>query len=266
MQVIAHELSTALTSLRVTNVYDLSSVSIKLPLTAPAPPAHTSDNTQRIFLIKFHKPDHREQLLIDSGFRCHLTEYARTTAAAPSAFVAKLRKYLKTRRVTAVSQVGTDRILEFQFSDGLYRLYLEFYAGGNIVLTDGDLNILALLRNVEEGEEHEKLRVGLQYNLSLRQNYGGVPELTKERIRQGLQKAVDRQQAAEAHGEIRYFQQDLAHCFNSTCGRFMGSRPCGRHIIIRTITRPKIIIRYSANSRATSGNTVSTMAASITPT
>ena len=153
-------------------------------------------------MIKFHKPDHREQLLIDSGFRCHLTDYARTTAAAPSGFVAKLRKYLKTRRVTSISQVGTDRILEFQFSDGLYRLYLEFYAGGNIVLTDGDLNILALLRNVEEGEEHEKLRVGLQYNLSLRQNYGGVPELTKERIRQGLQKAVDRQQAQpEAAGK-----------------------------------------------------------------
>ena len=158
--------------------------------------------TQRIFLIKFHKPDHREQLLIDSGFRCHLTEYARTTAAAPSGFVAKLRKYLKTRRVTSVAQIGTDRILEFQFSDGLYRLYLEFYAGGNIVLTDGDLNVLALLRNVEEGEEHERLRVGLQYNLSLRQNYGGVPDLTKERIRNTLQKAVDRQQEqSEATGK-----------------------------------------------------------------
>ncbi|KAF1838412.1 hypothetical protein BDW02DRAFT_413874 [Decorospora gaudefroyi] len=173
VKVIAHELSGKLTSLRVTNVYDLSS---------------------RIFLIKFHKPDHREQLLIDSGFRCHLTEYARTTAAAPSGFVAKLRKYLKTRRITSIAQIGTDRILEFQFSDGLYRLYLEFYAGGNIVLTDADLNVLALLRNVDEGEEHEKLRVGLQYNLSLRQNYGGAPELTTERVRQGLQKAVDRQQ------------------------------------------------------------------------
>lgn len=154
--------------------------------------------TQRIFLIKFHKPDHREQLLIDSGFRCHLTEYARTTAAAPTAFVAKLRKYLKTRRVTSIAQIGTDRILEFQFSDGLYRLYLEFYAGGNIVLTDGDLKVLALLRNVDEGEEHEKLRVGLEYNLSIRQNYGGAPELTKERIREALQKAVDRQQAQPA--------------------------------------------------------------------
>jgi predicted ribosome quality control (RQC) complex YloA/Tae2 family protein len=107
--------------------------------------------------------------------------------------VARLRKYLKTRRVTSVSQVGTDRIIELQFSDGLYRVYLEFYAAGNLVLTDKDLNILALLRNVEEGAEHEKLRVGLQYNLSLRQNFGGIPDLSEERVREGLQKAVDRQ-------------------------------------------------------------------------
>lgn len=137
-------------------------------------------------------------MIIESGFRCHLTSYARTTASAPSAFVAKLRKYLKTRRVTAISQVGTDRIIELQFSDGLYRLYFEFYAGGNIVLTDGDLKILSLLRNVEEGAEHEQLRIGLQYNLSLRQNYGGIPELTKERVQKALQKAVDRQKEQPA--------------------------------------------------------------------
>lgn len=129
-------------------------------------------------------------MIVDSGFRCHLTSYARTTAAAPSGFVARLRKYLKTRRVTSITQVGTDRIIEFRFSDGLYRLFLEFYAGGNIVLTDGDLKVLALLRNVEEGAEHERLRVGLQYNLSLRQNYDGIPDLTKERVREGLRRAV----------------------------------------------------------------------------
>ncbi|KAF9732991.1 DUF814 domain-containing protein [Paraphaeosphaeria minitans] len=184
VKVIAHELQQTLVPLRVTNVYDLSS-------------SH-ADRNKRIFLFKFHKPDHREQLIIESGFRCHLTSYARTTASAPSAFVAKLRKYLKTRRVTAISQVGTDRIIEFQFSDGLYRLYFEFYAGGNIVLTDGDLKILSLLRNVEEGAEHEQLRTGLQYNLSLRQNYGGIPELTKERVQQALQKAIDRQKEQPA--------------------------------------------------------------------
>ena len=92
-QVIAHELSNTLVTLRVSNVYDLSS---------------------KIFLVKFAKPDHKQQIIIDSGFRCHLTDYSRGTAAAPSPFVTRLRKYLKTRRVTAVSQVGTDRIIEFQ--------------------------------------------------------------------------------------------------------------------------------------------------------
>ena len=131
-------------------------------------------------------------MLVESGFRCHLTSFTRTTAAAPSPFVARLRKYLRTRRVTSVSQVGTDRILEFQFSDGQYRLFLEFYAGGNIVLADRDLNILALLRMVPEGPDQEELRVGLTYSLENRQNYGGVPTLTSARVRDALQKALDK--------------------------------------------------------------------------
>lgn len=99
---------------------------------------------------------------------------------------------MKTRRVTSVSQVGTDRIIEFQFSDGQYRLFLEFYASGNVILTDKELNILALLRIVKEGEAHEELRVGLKYSLENRQNYGGIPPLTNDRLQNALQKAVDR--------------------------------------------------------------------------
>jgi predicted ribosome quality control (RQC) complex YloA/Tae2 family protein len=109
LKVIAHELNQSLVTLRLANVYDLSS---------------------KILLFKFAKPDNKKQLVIDTGFRCHLTAFARTTAAAPSAFVARLRKLLKTRRLTSVTQVGTDRILEFQFSDGQYRLFLEFFAVG----------------------------------------------------------------------------------------------------------------------------------------
>lgn len=172
VRVIAHELSNSLVTLRLANIYDLST---------------------RIFLLKFAKPNHREQLLVDSGFRCHLTSFARATAAAPSAFVAKLRKFLRTRRVTKIEQVGTDRVIVIHFSDGLYRLFLEFYAGGNVVLTDADLTILALLRNVDEGAEHEQYRLGLKYDLTLRQNFGGVPPLTKERVSGGLRKALQRQ-------------------------------------------------------------------------
>ncbi|KAM3083703.1 hypothetical protein ACMFMG_002185 [Clarireedia jacksonii] len=180
VKVIAHELSNALVSLRVSNIYDLSS---------------------KIFLVKFAKPDNKQQIIIDSGFRCHLTAFSRATAAAPSIFVQKLRKYLKTRRVTQVSQIGTDRIIEFQFSEGQYKLYLEFYAGGNIILTDKDLNILSLLRVVDPGEAQEELRVGLKYSLENRQNYGGVPALTKERLQEALQKAVDKGEDGSANAK-----------------------------------------------------------------
>lgn len=66
--------------------------------------------------------------MVDAGFRCHLTEFARATESVPSPLVSRIRKILKTRRCTGVSQIGTDRILEFQFSDGLYKMYLEFFA------------------------------------------------------------------------------------------------------------------------------------------
>jgi predicted ribosome quality control (RQC) complex YloA/Tae2 family protein len=158
-------------TLRLSNVYDLSS---------------------KILLLKFAKPDNKKQLIIDTGFRCHLTKFARTTAAAPSIFVARLRKFLKTRRLTAVRQVGTDRVLEFEFSDGQYRMFLEFFASGNIILTDADLNILALARTVSEGEGQEPQRVGLQYSLENRQNYGGIPPLTKERVQNALKAAVEK--------------------------------------------------------------------------
>ena len=152
--------------------------------------------------MKFAKPNHKEQIIIDSGFRCHLTEYSRATAAAPSPFVARLRKFLKTRRVTSISQVGTDRIIEFQFSDGQYKLFLEFYAGGNIILTDRELNILTLLRIVSEKEEgQEELRVGLKYSLENRQNFNGVPPLTKERLQTALQKAADKAETGLVAGK-----------------------------------------------------------------
>ncbi|KAI1124210.1 fibronectin-binding protein A N-terminus-domain-containing protein [Nemania abortiva] len=175
VKVIAHELSSSLVSLRLSNIYDLSS---------------------KILLFKFAKPDNKKQLLIDSGFRCHLTEFTRTTAASPSIFVQKLRKILKTRRVTAVSQIGTDRIIEFQFSDGLYRIYLEFFAGGNVILTDNELKILTLLRHVPEGEGQEPQRPGLAYSLENRQNYGGVPPLTKDRLRDALQTIIEKNAAS----------------------------------------------------------------------
>jgi predicted ribosome quality control (RQC) complex YloA/Tae2 family protein len=174
VKVISHELSKSLVSLRIANIYDLSS---------------------RIFLFKCAKPGARQQLLVDSGFRCHLTAFTRAAAATPSAFVARLRKYLKSRRITSVTQIGTDRIIEIAFSDGQYRLFLEFFAGGNVILADKDYTVIALLRQVSEGDEDVDVKLGSTYVLKAKQNFAGIPPLTQERVKETLsaqiEKAVD---------------------------------------------------------------------------
>ncbi|EPS29382.1 hypothetical protein PDE_04331 [Penicillium oxalicum 114-2] len=167
VKVIVQELAAELVNLRVSNIYDLSS---------------------RIFLFKLSKPDHRRQLIVDSGFRTHVTHYSRTAASAPSPFVTRLRKYLKSRRVTSITQIGTDRVIDISFSDGTYHLFLEFFAGGNIILTDRDHTIIALFRQVSAAEG-EEAKLGLTYTTTNKQNYEGVPEITDDRVKQTIEKA-----------------------------------------------------------------------------
>ena len=83
------------------------------------------------------------------------------------------------------------------FSDGQFRLLLEFFAGGNVIITDNNYDTLFLLRDVHEGPELERLRPGLKYNLSIRQNYDGIPPLTRERVQHGLQEWLEKQQSSE---------------------------------------------------------------------
>ncbi|KAI5284322.1 hypothetical protein KEM54_001431 [Ascosphaera aggregata] len=169
VRVISRELSSSIVGLRIANIYDLSS---------------------RICLFKLQLPDVRKQLVVDPGFRCHLTDYTRTTADAPSPFIARLRKFIKTRRVTKISQVGTDRIIHFELSDGQFHLFFEFFAAGNIILTDSDYNVVVLLRTVADGSGQEPLRVGLRYDVENKQNYKGTPPVSVERLRAALQNAA----------------------------------------------------------------------------
>ncbi|CCX32746.1 Similar to Uncharacterized protein C132.01c; acc. no. Q9USN8 [Pyronema omphalodes CBS 100304] len=167
LQIISHEISTTLVGYRLSNLYDL---------------------TSRIFLLKFAKPDSKHLVVIDSGFRVHLTSFTRETSPTPSSFTSKLRKYLRTRRLTAVEQLGVDRILRLTFSDGLYYLFLEFFAGGNVILTDGEMTQLAVLRSVPANDDGTgECRVGAKYDAT------GKPrgEVSRERIVTALKDAVE---------------------------------------------------------------------------
>ncbi|KAI8394072.1 fibronectin-binding protein A N-terminus-domain-containing protein [Radiomyces spectabilis] len=125
------------------------------------------DVNAKTFLFKFAKPDDKELVLIESGTRIHTTQFSREKSSMPSMFCAKLRKHLRTRRLTNVRQLGVDRIVDFEFAGGEktmgYHVIAEFYASGNIILTDQDYRILALLR-VVQGNENIKMAVGEIYS------------------------------------------------------------------------------------------------------
>jgi predicted ribosome quality control (RQC) complex YloA/Tae2 family protein len=88
-------------------------------------------------------------LLIESGARIHTTNFTRDAGTVPSGFCLKLRKHIRTRRLDGVVQLGGDRVLALSFSGGgrpLCNLVVEFYAGGNVILTDPDWAVLSMLR------------------------------------------------------------------------------------------------------------------------
>ncbi|XP_013097254.2 ribosome quality control complex subunit NEMF homolog [Stomoxys calcitrans] len=97
----------------------------------------------------------KKVLLLESGIRFHTTSFEWPKNMAPSGFSMKLRKHLKNKRLEKLSQVGTDRIVDFQFGAGeaAYHIILELYDRGNIVLTDHEMTIVYILRSHQEGED-----------------------------------------------------------------------------------------------------------------
>ncbi|RKP04085.1 hypothetical protein CXG81DRAFT_8721 [Caulochytrium protostelioides] len=89
----------------------------------------------KTFLFKFAAADVKRMLLVENGLRVHQTAFARETQEMPSGFNAKLRKHLRTQRLTGVRQHGLDRIILFEFGT-YYELVVELFGVGNIILLD----------------------------------------------------------------------------------------------------------------------------------
>ena len=88
-------------------------------------------------------------LLLESGIRFHPLSHFTSESPMPSPFCAKLRKHLRGLRLEQVQQIHTDRVVLLQFGVGPSRHYviLELYAKGNVILTNGEYRILAVLRS-----------------------------------------------------------------------------------------------------------------------
>ncbi|RGB38792.1 fibronectin-binding protein A N-terminus-domain-containing protein [Rhizophagus diaphanus] len=115
-------------------------------------------------------------------------------------FFIKLRKHIRTRRLTNVRQLGVDRIVDFEFAgfgEGTtYHIIAEFYASGNIIFTDQDYTILALLRVVQP-KENEKMAVGQTYDVS------SVARVTEPVTRSRLQKALTTSSSKESKESLK---------------------------------------------------------------
>lgn len=151
--------------------------------------ANIYDLNPRTYLIKFARGEEKVFLLIESGIRIHSTEYTREKSNTPSGFAMKLRKHLRTRRLTSARQLGVDRVVDLEFGGGseyAFHLICEFYASGNIILTDKDYKILSLLRVVQP-EESVRFAVNEVYPTSLLKVSLTLP--TEERLRECLRTA-----------------------------------------------------------------------------
>ena len=130
--------------------------------------ANVYDIDLKTYLFKLQKKDKPKQvLLMESGVRFHVTDFVRDKSDSPSHFSMKLRKHIRTRVLSSVTQLGNDRVVDFGFGQGeaCYHIILEMYAKGNMVLTDYQYNILGLLRSHTYDEE-TKVAVGQVYPIA----------------------------------------------------------------------------------------------------
>ena len=146
LQILTSELSKELSNYRLQNIYNVASNS-------------------RQYLFKFSIPDSKKVVVLEYGNRIHLTDFERPTTQQPTNFVTKLRKHLKTRRLSGIKQISNDRILVLEFSDGKYYLVLEFFSAGNILLLDESQRILALQRLVSAKQENDRYAVNEEYKM-----------------------------------------------------------------------------------------------------
>ena len=140
---IVSELKSKVQDLRVINVYDINNKS---------------------YIIKFGQ-EVKSMLYIESGSRIHLTAFEWPKQMIPSPFSAKCRKVMRNKRLTSVSQIGCDRIVDLKFGSEEFssHLIIELYDKGNICLCNDQYMITAILRTREDEKEDIRYAVGHFY-------------------------------------------------------------------------------------------------------
>lgn len=129
------------------------------------------------FLWQIYTSSRRINLAIDIPNVAYLTEH-KPSFSKPGGFCMFLRKRLQKGRITAIEQVGFDRILRIDIDvfDKHYRVYLELFGKGNLLVCDAENKIISAYDNVVYKDR--SLRGGVTYELPPGQH--NTAELSKE--------------------------------------------------------------------------------------
>jgi len=125
------------------------------------------DSTDKFYLFKFKGfGKYRNPfLLIEPGYRIHITEYRHVVPERPTEKVMAIRKHLKGSELIGVKQVDFDRLIFLEFSGKQeYRVYIELFGTKPNFVIVGDKNqVISALWY--KRMRHRDLLPGKQYEL-----------------------------------------------------------------------------------------------------
>jgi predicted ribosome quality control (RQC) complex YloA/Tae2 family protein len=119
---------------------------------------------ENLVILRFRKTTESPfELLIEPGKRIHITNYERKKPSTPNNKILSMRKHIRDLPVKNFYQRKIDRVLvlEIAFKDGFYKLVIELFSNGNIILIGpNDKIILAYSyrrmrdRDIHPGKEY----------------------------------------------------------------------------------------------------------------
>lgn len=124
---VVHELARKIINTRVSNIYQVDDDAL---------------------LLKLRGVNEELILVLEAGKRIHLTSYSLEKPMFPPAFCMALRKHLKGGWLVNIEQHEFERIVAIQFKTegGEFKLFLELFSDGNIILVNGENKIVQALR------------------------------------------------------------------------------------------------------------------------
>ncbi|MEM3579306.1 MAG: ribosome rescue protein RqcH, partial [Candidatus Bathyarchaeia archaeon] len=124
---VVRELKETIVNSRVNNIYQLDGETL---------------------LFKLRRGENVFRLVLEAGKRLHLTSYTLEKPLIPPAFCMALRKYLRNSTLTNIGQYRFERIVILSFTGkaGEFRLIIELFGEGNMILLNSENRILHALR------------------------------------------------------------------------------------------------------------------------